>query len=415
MWQRSPARVSAQCCNMKNSEWLRSRVVPVLLFCLGLLTANRALCAVGDSATLLSTTIAAGAQVIPRTIFTQTWTFQNTGTNTWKSGQTGCTLNLLGMDNLGAIPMFTNTNSSWFLASAIIGSGKSIAPGAQAQFSMMFIAPEASGSVTDTFQLNGASGDYFGPQVTVQVNVKQAGSTNQYDRSRAISYANNYAGYVVSDGYFWTNGSDYYDFGALTPVPTAELGDDCAHFISSCIGSSNVRGGGLKIPTRVPPTYGEPGVARLVNTCLIGPGYATEVFSISQLEPGDVIAWNWEGDTNIANLDHATLYLGNNLLASHSASCLDMSPTFFQTPLTDWRWHLIHILDAPTITTTRVGNNFVLSWTTNWSSYTMYSATSLATNATWTKMTKSPTTSKGWNYMTNAMSTGPVFYRLLMP
>ena len=39
--------------------------------------------------------------------------------------------------------------------------------------------------------------------------IMKAGSTNQYDRGRAISYANNYAGYVNSDGYFWTNGSDY--------------------------------------------------------------------------------------------------------------------------------------------------------------------------------------------------------------
>jgi hypothetical protein len=285
-----------------------------------------------DAAELISVSLPAGTVVMPRTSFTQTWTVQNIGTTTWTAKQSGYTFNLVGMDSLGAMPAFTNTDSTFYTPTCIIGSGKSIAPGAQATFTMSFIAPETPGTITDAFQLNNAAGAYFGPQFTVQVVVAKMGSTNQYDRARAVSYANNYAGYVCSDGYFWTNGSDYYDFGSLAPVPTAELGDDCAHFISSCIGSQpgTNRGGGLKIPTRVPPTYGEPGVGRLVNTCLIGPGYAEEVFSLNQMLPGDVIAWNWEGDTNIADLDHATLYLGNGLLASHSASCLDVAPTFFK-------------------------------------------------------------------------------------
>jgi len=52
---------------------------------------------------------------------------------------------------------------------------------------------------------------------------------------------NNYAGYVSSDGYFWTNGSGYGYFGALAPVPTSPIGDDCAHFVSCCIGSQAPR------------------------------------------------------------------------------------------------------------------------------------------------------------------------------
>jgi hypothetical protein len=390
----------------------------VLLFALSSLVGGfQSFGAVGDDAQLLSVSIQLGAQVMPRTIFTQTWTMQNTGTNTWAAGQTGYTLNLVGLDNLGAVPVFTNTHSTWYRPSAIIGGGKSVGPGAQATFTMCFIAPEASGSVTDTFQLNNKSGTYFGPQVSVQIVVPQAGSTNQYDRCRAVSYANNYAGYVVSDGYFWTNGSDYGDFGALAPVPTAELGDDCAHYLSSCMGSqTSQRGGGLKIPSRVPPTYGEPGVARLVNTCLIGPGYATEVFSMTNLSPGDLIAWNWEGDTNIANLDHATIYLGNGLLASHSISALDVDPTYFQSGMPDWRWHLIHILDAPTLNTSRSGNNFILSWGTNWTGYGLYSATSLSPTATWTKVSKSPTVHGALNMMTNTMSSsGALYYRLILP
>ena len=79
---------------------------------------------------------------------------------------------------------------------------------------MTFIAPETAGTVTDNFQLNNASSVFFGPTNTVQIVVLPAGSTNQYDRARAVSYANNYSGYVNSDGYFWTNGSSY---GTFTP------------------------------------------------------------------------------------------------------------------------------------------------------------------------------------------------------
>ncbi len=391
------------------------RHVGALLFCLVMLTGNIDAFA-ADNAALVSVSILTDTQVMPRMEFTQTWIVQNTGTTTWSPTASGYTLNLVSEDRLGATPLFTNTSSSWYTPSAIIGSGKSVAPGAQATFSMSFITPEPPGSVTDTFQLNNASGTYFGPQFTVQIVVENAGSTNQYDRSKAVSYANNYAGYVCSDGYFWTNGSSYGDFGALAPVPTAELGDDCAHFISCCIGSETHQwGGGLKIPSRVPPTYGEPGVARLVNTCLIGPGYATEVSSLNDLSPGDLIAWNWEGDTNIADLDHATLYLGNGLLASHSASCLDVSPAFFEDALPDWRWHLIHIFDAPTIAVSRIGNNLVLSWGTNWTGYALYSATNLSAGATWIKVPISPVVVGASNVLTNTMAPGAVFYRLVLP
>jgi len=407
---------------MKDQESEIRRRVCSLLCCLPVIAivlvmlGNSQAFGAGDDAQLVSMSVPAGATLMPRTIFTQTWTMLNTGTNTWSPGQSGYTLNLIGTDTMGAVPVFTNTHSTWYLPSAIIGSGKSVAPGAQATFSLSFIAPETAGSVTDTFQLNSATGAYFGPQVTVQIVVPQAGSTNQYDRARAISYANKYAGYVCSDGYFWTNGSIYVDFGAGAPVPTAELGDDCAHFISSCIGKqSSNRGGGLTIPTRVPPTYGEPGVARLVNTCLLGPGYAKEVFSLSNLEPGDLIAWNWEGDTNIANLDHATLYLGNGLLASHSESCLDVAPSFFQSALPNWRWHLIHILDSPTLVSSTVGNKLILSWGTNWAGYNLYSATSLSGGATWTKVTKTPSVIGTSKVMTNTMTSGATFYRLSMP
>ena len=286
--------------------------------------------AANDNASLMSVTISNGTPIMPRTIFKQTWTVLNTGTKTWTPGQNGYTLNMVGPDTLGAIPTYTNAITKKYIPSAIIDSGQSIVPGGHASYTMMFIAPETPGMFTDTFQLNGTSN--FGPTVTVQITVPNAGSTNQYDRSKVISYANNYAGYICSDGYFWTNGSDYAHFGAGAPVPTAYLGDDCAHFVSSCIGSQSAqRGGGLNIFSRVPPTYGEPGAARLAQNILIGGGYAKEVSSLSEMSPGDVVGWNWEGDTNMADLDHVTLYLGNGLVASHAVSALDVSATtFFQ-------------------------------------------------------------------------------------
>jgi cell wall-associated NlpC family hydrolase len=399
---------------MENYQIGRYRQIGAILLCLSLLMGNFEARAV-DSATLISVSISNATPIMPRTIFTQTWTFQNTGTTTWSPSQSGYTLNPISKDSLGTLSLFTNTASKRYIPSAIIGSGQSVAPGGQATFSLSFIAPETSGSVTDLFQLNSASSVFFGPQVSIQIVVVKAGSTNQYDRSRAISYANNYAGYVVSDSYFWTNGSIYVNYGAFAPVPTAELGDDCAHFISCCIGSQPAQwGGGLKIPSRVPPTYGEPGVARLINTVLLAGGYATEVFSLNDLSPGDLIGWNWEGDTNIADLDHATLYLGNGMLASHSASCLDVAPSFFQNSLPNWRWHLIHILDAPTLGSSMVGNKLVMSWGTNWTGYALYSAPSLSAGTTWNKVANSPGVIGPLNVMTNTMSPGAQFFRLML-
>lgn len=368
----------------------------------------------GDDAQLLSVSVSPGTAVMPRSTFTQTWTFLNTGTTAWSAGRTGYTLNIRGMDSLGAMPLYTNTTSLCQLA-AVINGGKTVKPGAQASYTLMFIAPEASGAVTDLFQLNGADGNYFGPTVSVPVVVVAAGSTNQYDRARAVSYANNYAGYVCSDGYFWTNGSSYGQFVPLSNAPASSLGDDCAHFVSSCIGSQagTNRGGGLKIPSRVPPTYGDPGAGRLVNNCLLDTGYAVEVLSLTNMEPGDVIGWNWEGDTNIANLDHVTLYVGNGLLASHSASALDVGMSHYVNSTA--RWHFIHILDAPTLVASKSGSKLILSWGTNWNGYALYAATSLSPGASWVKVARSPSALGKMNVITNTMTPAPGFFRLLMP
>jgi len=400
---------------MNGHRYIARGHLGAVLFCLVFVAGTFHALALVDNAVLLSNSIPAGAAVMPKTMFKQTWTFQNTGSSTWSPSQHGYTLNMVGKDSLGALPNFTNTVSTRYLPSAIINNGQSIVPGGHASYTMTFIAPETPGLFTNTFQLNGTTN--FGPLVTVQVMVQSAGSTNQYDRSKVISYANNFAGYVCSDGYFWTNGSDYAHFGAGAPVPTAYLGDDCAHFVSCCIGSqASERGGGMAIPGRVPPTYGEPGAARLVQTVLIGGGYAKEVNSLSEMSPGDVVGWNWEGDTNMANLDHVTLYMGNGLLASHARSALEVSAdTFFQSSEPNYVRHLIHIFDVPTIALTNTGNKIVLSWGTNWAGYGLYSSPSPLPGATWMKVTNKPVALGKSLMVTNTMSEDAMFYRLVLP
>ena len=63
----------------------------------------------------------------------------------------------------------------------------------------------------------------------------------------------------------------------------------------------------------------------------------------------------------------------------------------------------------------KAGKNLVLSWGTNWTGYALYSATSLSTTATWTKVTNSPVVNGALNMMTNTMPQAALFYRLLLP
>lgn len=145
-----------------------------------------------------------------------------------------------------------------------------------------------------------------------------------YNRTTAVAYAKSNWNKCVTDGYFWINGSTYTYYGAGAPVPVnvaneaGGIGDDCAHFVSSCVGAP---AGGLTIPSRVTPTYGEPGAARL-DQLLISSGYAQQVTSVSQLTPGDVIGYDWTGDGggSMSGIDHTVIYLGNNLIAAHATS-----------------------------------------------------------------------------------------------
>src|SRR3954469_3189597 len=82
-----------------------------------------------------------------------------------------------------------------------------------------------------------------------------ASAITVYDRNAAVAYANQNWNKVVSDGYFWINGStaNYYGAGAAVPVNAPNeaggVGDDCAHYVSSAIGTPPGGGaGGLTIP-----------------------------------------------------------------------------------------------------------------------------------------------------------------------
>ncbi|HTV40552.1 MAG TPA: NBR1-Ig-like domain-containing protein [Candidatus Sulfotelmatobacter sp.] len=372
----------------------------------------------GDSAALLYQSVTNGTWVTPRSIYAQTWTFTNNGTTTWTPTASGYTLNLIGLDSLGLIQTFTN--NGWLTISSIIGSGKDVAPGKTATFSIDFIAPEAAGSYTDSFQLNGTN--FFGPVVTIQVNVPDTGNTNVYDRCRAVSFANNYVQYFCPDGYFWYEGCCYLTTNADSfigvPVDVSGeddgIGDDCAHFVSYCIGKGPyVRGGGIPVPTYDPPTYGDPAAPTIVQNDLLDSGYAVQVSSLSQMEPGDVVGWYWgTGDTNIGDIDHVTLYMGNNMFTCHAASALDVDADYFNG--TSYVWHLIHILDYPTLWTSRSGSSMTFMWTTNWSGYALYTNKSLT--GTWGKISTKPTVIGITNSLKVTLpGASAVFYRLEMP
>jgi hypothetical protein len=167
-----------------------------------------------------------------------------------------------------------------------------------------------------------------------------ASAITVYNRTAAVAYANVHWNTVVSDDYFWINGSTYnkYTDGHAVPVNEAGeaggIGDDCAHYVSSVLGTP---GGGLTIPSRVLPTYGEPGAAALdellVGSSLSSHGttykYGQLVTSVSQLTPGDVIGYDWDGSGagSMSGIDHTVVYVGNGLVDCHATSHLGVNWT----------------------------------------------------------------------------------------
>src|SRR5689334_13861985 len=128
---------------MKNDQ-ARFRACLLVLSATALLAEVDALAAVGDDAQLVSVSVPVGTQLMPGTVFTQTWTMKNIGTNTWTPGQSGYTINIQGTDSLGACRLVPNTISTAYHPSTTISSGQSIPPGGQATFSLSFVAPEAA-------------------------------------------------------------------------------------------------------------------------------------------------------------------------------------------------------------------------------------------------------------------------------
>ncbi len=140
------------------------------------------------------------------------------------------------------------------------------------------------------------------------------GETDIAARQAAYTYAENYWDKVCSDGYFYTEyGCDQLPLG--TNIVGMD-GNDCAHFVSCCIGSEpHNLGGGLMLDTTGSPGYGICSASDL-GTWLIDNGIATEVTSISDMEQGDVIIYDWTDD---GTWDHAALYLGEDEIAAHTS------------------------------------------------------------------------------------------------
>lgn len=146
-----------------------------------------------------------------------------------------------------------------------------------------------------------------------------------YNHQAAYDYAHEYWNRVCSDEYYW-----YYSYYPPwwwppgTPLPS-EPHYDCAHFVSCCIGNEpNEKGGGLNVPSRTLPAYGEPGVGRLKDWLLFSSGYGVQKYSVNQLIRGDVIFYRWPGHSwgggGVHGERHSALYLGNGLIASHDYS-----------------------------------------------------------------------------------------------
>jgi len=94
-------------------------------------------------------------------MFTQAWTLKNIGTNTWSPGQSGYTLNMMGVDSLGTTRLVRTRCPHAYHPSATISSGQSVPP-EDRLLQSEFHRPETSGSVRNIFQLNSAGGAYFG-------------------------------------------------------------------------------------------------------------------------------------------------------------------------------------------------------------------------------------------------------------
>ena len=165
-----------------------------------------------------------------------------------------------------------------------------------------------------------------------------SGNSIAFNRTAALYYAAHYWNVVTSDGYFWNGPSTYISLAQGSSVVNL-TGDDCAHFVSQVIGDEpHQPGGGLNIPSRVPPTYGEPGNAAL-GDMIINNGWGVVVSNVSSLLPGDVINYQWLSTDS--TWDHIAVYVGNGTVAAHTNSHFGANWTLGGA----YAYRFIHILN----------------------------------------------------------------------
>ena len=213
-----------------------------------------------------------------------------------------------------------------------------------------------------------------------------------YDRNKAVAYADYFWDKVCSDGKFYLNKTGApLDISAGTELKNLkrkddegkervlfDYGNDCAHFVSSCIGepqkfknAGKEEGGGLSIKDRG-GAYGEPGARNLMNFLLRNVG--VEKKDISELEPGDVVLVNklYNSEGKLIGGNHIMLYMGKDEEGKHTISAHTQSQKREQFLKHYSKYEeivFIHILDIkpPTLSEPRDGatnirNDVQFSW-----------------------------------------------------
>lgn len=211
------------------------------------------------------------------------------------------------------------------------------------------VRPSPRDAVSESRSLSTALASAVGV-LALAVTATNASATITYDRAKAVNFAANYAFKVVPDGYFWIDSGTckYYGAGVTAPSGTglaSGVGDDCAHFVSSCLGTPS----GAGIPVDQPfansasasyrAQYGNPSASGLASW-LVSSGDATKVTSVSSLTAGDVIAYDWTGNGSI---DHIVFYMGNNLISAHATSHLNVAYNWAQSSNPNEKLTFIHI------------------------------------------------------------------------
>jgi hypothetical protein len=150
-----------------------------------------------------------------------------------------------------------------------------------------------------------------------------------YNRTSAVGYATSFFSSVCHDGCVATNDGTRSKLVKATaggPIPSISNEDDCAHFVSCCIGHN---GGGLALGVwDLPPAYGvlspDSLLARLTSKGLatvVGRGLnaADAGPAMTGLAPGDVILYG----ATAGGLFHSALHMGGGLIACHTNSRLN--------------------------------------------------------------------------------------------